>query len=218
MRIPRDVCVKREAISSWEDLQREVSAILERLNADGALGLAAAANPLLALEELGYEIEASARPAIEARLRFGPKVAPRALELVDRMRGEVGRPIDPDDEEDVRRAIAELGVTSRGPRQRSSRGTWPKEHQTVETPSGHRLRDEDLEPHRGAHPFIDTLLEYRKLAASAPRLAPRGAFDAIRSGERGLPITRVTGRLQREAGPPGETRSRGRRRRRSGEQ
>lgn len=199
--------MKREAISSWEDLQREASAILERLNADATLGLAAAANPLLALEELGYEIEASARPDIEARLRFGPRVAPRALELVDRMREEVGRPVDPDDGEDVRRAIAELGVTSldAGTRQRSSRGARPKEHQ------------DDLAPLRGAHPFIDTLLEYRKLAASAPRLAPREAFDAIRSGERTLPITRITGRLKRGAGARGETRARGRRRPRSGE-
>jgi hypothetical protein len=190
--------VRSEPISSWEDLQKEISEILDRLNADTALGLAAAVNPVLALEELGYRFEASARPAIEARLRFGPKVAPRALELVDRMHDQLGHPVDADDDDAVRRAVAEVGIVLREP---DAKGQAPHTRsaelrQAPQAPRRRPLRDEDLEPYRDAHPFIGTVLDYRKLAASAPRLAPRTDFDAIRRGERALPITRVTGRLR----------------------
>jgi hypothetical protein len=195
-----------EAISSWEDLQREAPAILDRLNADASLGLAAAANPVLALEELGYRIEVTARPQIEARLRFGPKVAPRALKLAEQMRDQLGYSIDPDDDVAVRAAVAELGLE---PREPSRKEQAPPTRRN-------RLRDEDLEPLRDAHPFIGTLLDYRKLAASAPRFAPRRFFDAIRAGERAVPITRITGRLKQGAGPPVRPASRSRRRRQEG--
>jgi hypothetical protein len=190
--------VRSEPISSWEDLQKEVSEILDRLNADAALGLAAAANPVLALEELGYRFEASARNVIEARLRFGPKVAPRALELVDRMRDQLGHPVDADDDDALRRAIAELGIALEEPeaKARAPQTLSAEQRQAAQAPRRRPLTDEDLERHRNAHPFIGTLLDYRKLAASAPRLAPRQDFDAIRKGERTLPITRVTGRLR----------------------
>jgi hypothetical protein len=187
--------VRSEPISSWEDLQREVSEILDRLNADPPLGLAAAVNPVLALEELGYRFEASARHSIEARLRFGPKVAPRAVELVERMTDQLGHPVDPDDDDAVRGALAELGVAlpSSDASREAPRTPSIERSQAAQEP---RLQDEHLESHTDAHPFVGTLLEYRKLAASAPRLAPRTDFDAIRRGERALPITRVTGRLR----------------------
>jgi hypothetical protein len=209
--------VSPEAISSWEDLQREAPAILDRLNADTALGLAAAANPVLALEELGYRIEASARPQIEARLRFGPKLAPRVLKLVDQMHGQLGHPVDPDDDDAVRGAVAELGLTLPEPSRkeragRAQRTPRARQRRPAPAPRLKRLRDEDLEPLRGAHPFIGTLLDYRKLAASAPRLAPRRSFDAIRTGQRAVPLTRVIGRLKEGTGPPEKTAGRLRRR------
>ena len=166
---------KDVTIGSWADLQDEIRSIVEEVNADPSLGLAAAANPLFALEELGYEIDPAARRGIEDRLRFGPKGAKRIATLRGQLFEQAGRAFDPIDDGDVRQALEQLGVTRKGKKGAS------------------------LEDLRGQHPIVDQLLDYRRLESSEPRLAGRDMYTWVREGRQRLPVTRVRAILKQDA-------------------
>ncbi|MEU1728925.1 hypothetical protein [Nonomuraea sp. NPDC005692] len=175
-----------KTIDSWADLQRAAAAILRRMNDHPTLARAAAANPVLAIERLGYTITPHARPGITDRLRLGPEAA----ELLARLRREVERlarrPVDPDDGADVRRALLELGVTG----ENEMIGTEPPRWR----PGG--AGADRLEALRDRHEVMRPLLEYRRLSGRRPALAPEAVFEAVLSGERVPAVTAVKGRLQ----------------------
>ncbi|GGW97196.1 hypothetical protein GCM10010383_28810 [Streptomyces lomondensis] len=64
-----------ERIGSWAEGRARAAGIVERLNVQRPLALAAAANPMLAIEHLGYAFEAEARHVIADRLRLAPTTA-----------------------------------------------------------------------------------------------------------------------------------------------
>src|SRR5262245_57278134 len=57
-------------IQSWELLRAHISEIVTELNRDVSLARAAAVNPFLALDELGYFVPDDVRESIGDRLRF----------------------------------------------------------------------------------------------------------------------------------------------------
>ena len=60
-------------IDTLEDLQYLGPELLKRINADQGLAVAAAANPILALSELGYELAPAVRQDLEERSRFSKR-------------------------------------------------------------------------------------------------------------------------------------------------
>lgn len=75
------MAAKDRTIDSLRDLQRLVPAIVKEINADERLALRAAANPLLALEELGYRLTPEVRTEAERRIRFAPQTIERLSQL-----------------------------------------------------------------------------------------------------------------------------------------
>jgi hypothetical protein len=69
--------MQQQVIDSWKEAQTVAPTVLERLNADPSLLLAAASNPILALQELGYDISPSFREEFVDRVRFGARGATR---------------------------------------------------------------------------------------------------------------------------------------------
>src|SRR3974377_2210573 len=82
------------SITSIEQLQKHVPSIVKAVNADPSLALAAAVNPIFAIEELGYKIPANLRRSIEHRIRFSPEQARRLHEMSLEIYGHVGRQFD----------------------------------------------------------------------------------------------------------------------------
>ncbi|WP_326560428.1 hypothetical protein [Micromonospora sp. NBC_01796] len=182
-----------DQITSWADLQARAAEILARVNADPRLGRAAAANPLLAIERLDYSIDPEIRPALADQLRLGPGAAGRLADLRREVAGLAGRAVDPDDAEDVRRLLVELGIVAvapgpvldtRPPRWRPG-GAGPDPLR--------RLRDQ--------HPVLPPLLDYRRISAARPRFASERIFVALLDGERTPPVTVVAARLRRGTPP-----------------
>ena len=101
--------------------------------------------------------------------------------------------MDPDDAEDVRRLLVELGIVAAppGPVLDTTPPRW--------RPGGagpdplRRLRDQ--------HPVLPPLLDYRRISAGRPRFAPERIFVAVLRGERASAVTAVVGRLRRGAPP-----------------
>src|SRR3954451_24783752 len=103
-----------EPIRTWHDLQGRVVELLERLNADQQLAIGAAANPLLAIEELGYQIDDEARASLADRLRHGPEGTAQLEGLREQIFGVAGHTFDLSSAEAVRHVLVEeLGIRAK---------------------------------------------------------------------------------------------------------
>ena len=204
----------QRTVDSWEQLQANIESILESINDNSQLAQAAAANPLLALEELGYEIEPAARTEIARRIRFSPRTAVRLRQLEEEVADIAGRAVDLDSAEDVRRLLFEelklevpddsgnaggkyrQAAPAKGGGPALDTRPLPPDLSTVGT------RADPLRALEGRHAVMDPLLEYRQLEASTPRLAPRQAYEQLRAGKLRLGINGIKGRLQGQPPAP----------------
>jgi len=178
-------------VKSREELHQLIPAIVETLNKNPRLCLAAGANPLLALEELGYQLDPSIRPAVERRLRFGARLAERLEHLAMEVYRVVNRAFRLDDPQELAQVLFEelkLPVPGESP-QRVTQAL------PYHPPWGKAPAD-PLEVLRDAHPVLQPLLEYRRLEASVPRFASRELYERLRRGEARHPFQRWRCRLQ----------------------
>jgi len=197
----------RQSVRSWEELQAQIGPILDKLQADHQLTLAAAVNPLFALEEIGYHIDPQARPLIEERLRFPPRDVVRRQALREDISRLAGRPVD-------LASAEELGVllfdelklvlpAAAAQKAYQAAGPAPIDTRPLPPQLSYRPKVTDpLEVLSGQHPIIAPLLEYRRLEASAPLLAPRAIYDEVRQGKRELGFPRLRARLKTQPPPP----------------
>jgi hypothetical protein len=194
----------RIRIDSWEEAQEQVASLLEQLNANPALALAAAANPLFALEELGYEINPQVRLEFEERLRFRPRTVVRLRELRETIFKQAGHAFDLNSSAELRKVLydeLEIAVPHQRPdRPEQLHATLPDTGPLQPQLSRTQKAEDPLEVLRGAHPIMKPLLRYRRLEASRPRLAPRNLYEEVRQGKRRLPIRDIRGRLKSTPG------------------
>ena len=200
--IPRAALESNNPGVTWEQLRELLPLILEQLHADEDLAILAAINPLYALEELGYEIDPQARLNIEDRLRFGPRGAVKLRRLRKTIFEHAGREFDINSSSDLEKILFEE-LSLRIPQKRQGkRRQEPIESVKIEPLppqlSWTKKRKDPLEKLRGEHPIIEPLLEYRRLMASRPQLAPRDLYEKLREKKRHLPVFRMRGRLKNQ--------------------
>jgi len=199
--------MSREKIVSWEALQKQISSILSKVNKDRALALAAGVNPLFALEELGFDVEPSVRPDIEARLRFEPRTAIKLRDLRESIFKHVGHAFDINSSEALHAVLfneLKLGTAYGGKSKAEQQATYKTEQQPIHPDTkplpvqrrGVEPTKDPLEVLSKAHPVMKPLLEYRRLESSRPRMAPRNFYDSVRQGKRSLPVREISGRLK----------------------
>jgi hypothetical protein len=189
----------KKLINSWDQLREQISSIVSEVNHDPSLAFAASVNPLLALEELGYEIDRQSRPDIEERLRFEPRTAVRLKDLRQSIFQHAGHSFDinsPDELAEVLFTDLKLAPPARGKTKAQQQTVRPSTKPLSRQQTGAEPVKDPLEVLREAHPLVEPLLEYRRLEATRPRLAPRSSFDAIRKGKREVPVTKISGRLK----------------------
>jgi hypothetical protein len=198
-------------IDSLDALRRRVPSIVKQINQAPSLALRAAANPLLALAEMGYRLTDELARTVELRLRFSPVVIARLQDLRERIQKLADGAFDPDDPADVHRVlferlklpplpdpaqsivVAQAAVARTRALSPGSRLDFPW------IPPGGVRHPDPLTALRGAHSIVEPLIEYRAIQASQPRLATREAYDRLARGDARLPTIRVRARLQREA-------------------
>jgi hypothetical protein len=178
------------AIDSWPRFLAAIRAETERINADPRLALAAASNPLLALEELGYAVAAEAKETIEAQLRFSAQALERRRELAAAIFRTAGREFGLDDPAEIQRVIVELAgarASKVRPRSRGSRAETQADRGVEHVAA----QADSLEAMREAHPVVPLLIEYRSVEQRGRRLAPRELYDRIRRGDLRTGVTAV---------------------------
>ena len=189
------MAARKSPIASMAALRRLVPEILETINADPQLALRAAVNPLLALEELGYELTPKLRVEAERRIRFSSE-ARQELETLEReIFRHAGESFDLDSAEATQRVLFDKLRLQRP----EAMIAVPERKTPVQRSSFLRDFKDPLEPLADRHPIMTPLLAYRRLDASEPRLAPRSLYERVRRGEVSLPVTRVRARLISDA-------------------
>ncbi len=200
---------KPQTIETLEELQRLVPSIVKAVNADQQLATRALANPLLALEELGYRLSEDLRPVAERRARFSLDKAERLEALAADVYKLADQRFDIDSPKELAHVLFEK---LKLPRIEPAAAEHAKRVSTAAVEALPTLPlapplfrrpalPDPLEKLRGLHPVVAPLLEYRRLESSEPRLAPRELYERIRRGEVKLPVTRVRARLQRDPTP-----------------
>lgn len=195
-------------ITTMEDLQRLVPSIVKAVNADAALMRLALINPLLLLEELGHTLTDELRPQAERRVRFRAETAQRLDALASEVFKQAGERFDIDSPVALARVLFEK---LKLPRKSSDAdadadvcGADDAPPAVPQLPPAIFKQppvSDPLERLRDQHPVMPALLDYRRLDASEPRLAPRALYDRVRSGELKLPVLRAQARLKRGPTP-----------------
>jgi len=196
-------------IRSVDDVRQQLATILRRVNGDPRLALRAAANPLLALEELGYEIAPGVRPELERRTRHSAQVAQRLEGLQRQVYELAGEQFDLESPAELTRVLFERLELPRLPMRQQL--VLPRDGAT--TPAGGEAEDatalprhaigrpkhpDPLEPLRRAHPVMEPLLEYRAIEASQPPLASRASYERLKRDDAPVPSLRVRFRFRRD--------------------
>ncbi len=197
-------------ITTLHELQRRVPSFVKAINADERLAAGAAANPLLALEELGFSIASELRPKVEWRVRFSLETFNRLESLTENIFQQVGGRFNIDSSSELARVLFDelkLPRPGSGPTQQAVAHADSIAGEVATAPLPYYMKKSEskvidpLEELRGSHPVIEPLLEYRRLEATSPRLATPESYRKIRTGETELPIKRLRFNLQRGRAP-----------------
>lgn len=175
-------------IESMKDLMAMVQEVIRDLNSDPHITVAALANPVLALEKLGYSLSPQFKREAELKLRFSDDKAKKLSKLQQAVFRAAGESFNLDSPGELGRVLRKF-IKKKDVQlvQQTPRMSW-----------GSPVEDL-LKQHINAHPMMKPLLEYRALEASEPRLASEEMFEEILEGKRKLPVrlTKVKFRFQK---------------------
>lgn len=163
----------KKNINSIEQLRAVLPELLDRVNSDRVLALAAAANPLLFLREMGYSLSREVAAEIEERSRFSKSQIVQRRKVTARIDKIVNDKADLSSTESVRALVTKLGLRDLRPDVDARPGA-----------SGVLYFSEAvLSKNRSRHPLYGALLDFRRIEAASRRFAPDTAYQAIRSGK-----------------------------------
>jgi hypothetical protein len=195
-------------IGSLRELQLQMPRIVPKINADPALALAAATNPLLALEHLGYDLSAQARKEIEPYARFGPDGLKKLADIEQRWVAAYGsQQALPFDRKGTRTAIEYLLATTVAKAPTADKKAAPAPKVTTAIDSALDLlffkqkpdaaqEKVALERLTALHPALPVLYEYQRLLVARPPFASKETFEKIRTGKAQSAANSITFRLK----------------------
>ena len=192
---------KNREISSLKELQLLMPEILKTHGDNRELMIAAAANPILALEHLGYTILPEARHEIALHIRFGKETAKTLRELEQAIFRTAGEIFDLQDPESAYKVIAPILRKDLCDAKKQSDTEVEqileilKKPYYPQQPWGAPTEDPLLK-YRRHHKLLELLTDYRKIEATAPRLSSPEIFDQILHKKRVLPLKQLQFRLQ----------------------
>lgn len=162
-------------IKSWDELQAEVVAILRALNNDQNLMIAAASNPIMAIEELGYELDPDIVGPVEDKFRFKTKQVSQLSKLRKSVYKAAGRKFNIRKPMELNRLLfEELKIEAF-----DDNGCQIRKF--IEAPTKADTHDDLLE-YKELHPVIAPLLAFRKLDASVAGFSDVRTYWKIRNG------------------------------------
>lgn len=177
-------------IDSVEELRAQLPAILAAANNDQNLALAAAINPLLFLEDIGFALSAVVVTEIEERGRFSKRQIVRRRKAVARIDELVGGKADLSSAEAISSTLTRLQLNVRPDVERPGRVSG-----ILNFSEAQLLRS------KGKHALIEALIDFRRIEEAAREFAPRDIYRRVRAGKLAVPSSlRLTARLSTGTG------------------
>ena len=168
--------------------------IFEKLNSDQKLALLAAINPVMLLEELGYQFTAESRSHLENILRFSKEKAAQIESLESKIYKIAGKRFNINSPEELDNVLFnELRL--KRVELKPQAGEKAAELATSPLPIqfGKKKENKDpLEELKDAHPLMEPLLAYRQVEATACRFARPELYEKIKRGEAQMPFAKIT--------------------------
>lgn len=197
-------------VTRIEQLQELLGDLLSRINGDQRLALAAATNPLLALEELGVRLAPEVRREIESRGRFSRRQLARREKLLDEFTqvvpGYAIKEADLLSARELRRLLRDFLKIEPGRIPADLDVRWTRAAANSKAAYSKKAAD-PLDAVADAHPTIPALIALRAIERKAMRFASPSIYRAIRLGELKLPILAISGHPA-AARDPGEASAR----------
>lgn len=211
--------MEKGKISSLKELQQQMPRILEQHGKDPSLTFLALANPLLALEKIGYSFTPEAKEEITAHVRFGKTGAAQVQTLRQQIFTLTGKPFDLRDAAALQQNLSDVfsraGDDEKTPKTKAkaaaasgpSKLALPRAEidailDSVKKPvkiEGGKVTD-PLESFKGKHAVIAPLLEYRRLEATHPQLAEKNVAEALVKKQDKFPLRNISFRMNRSNG------------------
>lgn len=199
--------MKPGKISSLREIQLQVPRILENYADDQELAFIALANPLAALEKIGYTFSAAARLEIEDRIRFGKQDAEKISKIRESIYSAAGSKFNLDSPAELKKHFKTIlskpiPVVGKGkPTTKKISGTKMNSILKIVGQPAEKAANEVLDPlgsYRKDHPAIGALVEYRKIDASQARLADKETITTLLANRDTVPLKNITFRLNRK--------------------
>lgn len=185
-------------IKSWEDLQAQVGNILSVIDKNPVLAIAAASNPLYALEEMGYQLDPGMIDNAEDRMRFKTREVVRLEKLRQEVQQLAGRKFQLRSPSELKMVLEdELGLHAYDAHGCPVKFPTTSYQKAIQGPQP----EDPLKQYEGMHPVIAPLLEFRQLDASVHGFCSIEVYRKIREGKTSLPRTlEIQPRLKSEGG------------------
>jgi len=176
-------------IKSFEEFHKLVPLIIRKVNRDPELAIRAAANPLLAFEEMGFKMSPELKREVELRIRFSEEEIKKMTMLKNEIRTITGKEVDPLSEKTVERLLFKDLKIKRPSTLRSLNLPEPF---LKKIQKGKQVLFEDpLTAIKTDHPVVEKLQQYRKLYLSKPGFVSKDFYERIKAGEVRLPVTNI---------------------------
>lgn len=187
-------------ISSVHDMQMLMPRLLEKYGNDQDLAYIALANPLAALEKLGYTITDEAKTELESYARFGKQGMERYNQLKEQIFSLTGTTFNLQDDNETAAVFDKLVDKNVKATSVSKKESTSKISDLILS-APQFVKDkwtDKLEDAKDIHPAIPALLEFRKLENSVPRFADAATLETIQQKKQSTPLTNITFRLSRK--------------------
>lgn len=182
--------VSKTPIDSIEILRAHLPDILAAANSNEKLALAAAINPVLFLEDLGYELSPVVVTEIEERGRFSKRQIVRRRKAVARIDELAGGNADLSSAEAISSTLERLQLNVRPDITRPGHASG-----ILNFSEAQLLRS------GGKHALVEALIEFRRIEEAAREFAPQDIYTSVRAGKLAVPSSlRLTARLSTGTG------------------
>jgi DNA polymerase I-like protein with 3'-5' exonuclease and polymerase domains len=190
---------KKRRIETFKEFHRLVPGIIRKILTNADLAIRALANPLLALEELGYELSETVQYEIERYLRYSTTNQKTLDDLEREITKLVGHSVDLRSEAEVAKTLfMELKLKKPASKVQiiPSIDVRTEGRKKISNPS--HTQKISFEGLTNDHPVVGLVIKYNTIANAVPPFASRELYDELKSGKKRLPISKVTIRLKGE--------------------
>lgn len=190
-------------LESLNQLQKLMPRLLEEHGGNKKLMKATIANPILALEEIGFTISSALKIEIEEKVRFSRKQQKERSEIQEKMYGMFGKKIDLSSKEILKKELTRIlsADSTNAVKKTIKISGLLKEIEVDPSPKLFQKVDkkDPLHSYKNVHEIVPLLIAYRKLELTAPPLSSKKTFELIlqeKALESGITIKNVRLKMQ----------------------